>query len=137
MQFGAGTFIAVLLPVSGTQQLLLHQSWFTSTETIRTIRDGEPRTATSTFTQLLTSEGGFFFFFMFHFFTSTETIRTIRDGEPRTAASNFTHLLRSDTSSSSLLYVHRDYKGRGARDGHLEFHTAPELFFVFILFFFF
>ena len=28
------------------------QSYFTSSETIRTIRDGEPRTATSTFTQL-------------------------------------------------------------------------------------
>ena len=33
------------------------QCCFTSTETIRTIRDGEPRTATSTFTQLLSSEG--------------------------------------------------------------------------------
>ena len=32
------------------------QCCFTSTETIRTIRDGEPRTATSTFTQLLSSE---------------------------------------------------------------------------------
>ena len=31
------------------------QCCFTSTETIRTIRDVEPRTATSTFTQLLTS----------------------------------------------------------------------------------
>ena len=29
------------------------QRYFTSTETIRTIRDGEPRTSTSTFTQLL------------------------------------------------------------------------------------
>ena len=32
--------------------------------------------------------------------------------------------------SSLLLYVHRDrtnYQGRGARDGHLDFHTAPEL----------
>ena len=29
---------------------------FTSTETIRTVRDGEPKTATSTFTQLLSSE---------------------------------------------------------------------------------
>ena len=29
--------------------------WFTSTETIKTIRDGEPRTATSTFTQLLST----------------------------------------------------------------------------------
>ena len=28
---------------------------FTSTETILTVRDGEPRTATSTFTQLLSS----------------------------------------------------------------------------------
>ena len=31
--------------------------------------------------------------------------------------------------SSVLLYVHRDhkdYKGRGAQDGHLDFHTAPE-----------
>ena len=31
------------------------QCCFTSTETVRTIRDGEPRTATSTFTQLLSS----------------------------------------------------------------------------------
>ena len=31
------------------------QCCFPSTETIRTIRDGEPRTATSTFTQLLSS----------------------------------------------------------------------------------
>ena len=33
-------------------------------------------------------------------------------------------------SSSVLLYVHRDHKdrsGRGAQDGHLDFHTAPEL----------
>ena len=31
---------------------------------------------------------------------------------------------------STLLYVHRnhnDYQGRGAQDGHLDFHTAPEL----------
>ena len=29
-----------------------------------------------------------------------------------------------------LLYVHRDHKdcqGQGAQDGHLHFHTAPEL----------
>ena len=32
------------------------QCYFTSTETIRLIRDGEPRAATSTFTQLLSSE---------------------------------------------------------------------------------
>ena len=34
------------------------QCCFTSTEIVRTIRDGEHRTATSTSTQLLTSEQG-------------------------------------------------------------------------------
>ena len=46
-------------------------------ETVRTIRDGEPRTATSTFTQLLSSE------FMFNFaLRPWRPARTIRDGEP-------------------------------------------------------
>ena len=58
----------------------------TSTDTIRTVRDGEPRTAISTFTQLLSSEMQFKV-------TSTETILTIRDGERRTAISTFTKLL--------------------------------------------
>ena len=51
-------------------------------------------------------------------------------GEPRTATSTFTQLLSSEPLRSGLLYVHRDsrdYKGRGARDGHLDVHTAPEL----------
>ena len=48
-----------------------------STETVRTVRDGEPRTATSTFTQLPSS--------MYHgkqtfCLTATEAIRLIRDG---------------------------------------------------------
>ena len=33
--------------------------------------------------------------------------------------------------SSVLRYVHRDHKdlqGRGAQDGHLDFHTPPGLF---------
>ena len=34
------------------------QCYFTSTETIRLIRDGEPRMATSTFTQLLSCVSG-------------------------------------------------------------------------------
>ena len=42
--------------------------------------DGEPRTATSTFTQLLTSGQSFF---LNCCFTSTETIQTIRDGLDR------------------------------------------------------
>ena len=36
------------------------QCCFTSTETLRTIRDGEPRMATSTFTQLLSSDNKIF-----------------------------------------------------------------------------
>ena len=53
--------------------------------------------------------------------------------EPRTSTSTCTQLLISDISSSSdslLLYVHRDhsdYYGRGALDGHLDFHTAPSV----------
>ena len=48
---------ALLLGQTSSQHVR-HFCWccFTSTETIRTIRDGEPRTATSTFTQLLSSE---------------------------------------------------------------------------------
>ena len=64
-----------------------------------------------------------------------ETVRTIRDGETRTATSTFTQLLSSDPTLLLLLlqklfYVHRDrknYWGRGDQDGHLDFHTAPEL----------
>jgi len=37
------------------QEFKFNVQCFTSTETIRAIRDGEPRTATSTFTQLLNS----------------------------------------------------------------------------------
>ena len=43
-------------------------------------------------------------------FTSTETLRTIRDVGPRTATSTFTQFFVFQSSSSSmLLYVHRDY----------------------------
>ena len=39
--------------------LLLFQCCSTSTETERTIKDGKPRTATSTFTRLLSTDSGF------------------------------------------------------------------------------
>ena len=39
-------------------QAVLVECCFTSTETVGLFRDGEPRTATSTLTQLLSSEGG-------------------------------------------------------------------------------
>ena len=45
------------LPYSSWTLRARVQCCFTTTETIRPVRDGEPRTATSTFTQLLNSEG--------------------------------------------------------------------------------
>ena len=86
------------------------QCCFTSTETLRTIREGELRTATSTFTQLLSSAPEKPF--VQCCFTCTETVRAIRDGELRTTTSTFTQLQSSVcvTSSSVLLYVHRNHK---------------------------
>ena len=56
--------------------MLSVQCCFTSTETVRTIRDGEPRTATWIFTQLLGSA----LLLLSWCFTSTETVWLIRDG---------------------------------------------------------
>ena len=49
------TLLSSSIKVSTSSSLVQvqHWYWFTSTETIRLIWDGEPRTATSTFTQLL------------------------------------------------------------------------------------
>ena len=66
------------------------QCCITSTETIQTTRDGGPRTATSTFTQLLSSDTSSSVLLFVH-----RDLRTIRDGEPRTATSTFTQLLNS------------------------------------------
>ena len=52
------------------------QCRFTSTETVRTVRDGEPRTATLTFTQLLSSVLPLSFSCCL---TSLETVGTVRD----------------------------------------------------------
>ena len=79
------------------------------TETVRTIRDREPRKATSAFTQLLSSEK----VQVQCCFTSTEIVRTISDGEPRTVTSTFRQLLSSEVTSSLLLYVHRDRDHKG------------------------
>ena len=127
-----GTLRAFLHMLVLRASAVLFSCWITSTETIRLIRDGEPRTSTSTFTQLLS--------FFFHgalgpqkpsgllgtespgrpprllhsswaplswCFRSTETIRTIR---PRTATSTFTQPPSSEAlpASSVSLYVHRD-----------------------------
>ena len=65
---------------------------FTSTETIRTVRDGEPRTATSTFTLLLSSVNISSMLLYVH---RDHIIKTISDGEPGTATLTFTQLLSS------------------------------------------
>ena len=97
----------------------------TSTETVRTVRDGEPRTATPTLTQLLNSGDR-----VQCCLTSTETVRTVRDGEPRTATLTLTQLLNSGdrvqcclTSSETVRTV-RDGEPRTV---HPDFNTAPEL----------
>ena len=66
------------------------QCCFTSTETVRTIRDWEPRATISHSSWVLGV------LIVECCFTSTETLRTNRDREPRTATSTFTQLLNSD-----------------------------------------
>ena len=86
------------------------QCCFTSTEDAGTVRDWGPRTAISSFTQLLSSVYASVLLY------DHRNQERIGDGEPRTATSTFT----------VLLYVHRNhqaYWGRGAQDGHLDFHT--------------
>ena len=67
-------------------------------------------------------------------FTSTETILgSIRDGEPRAATSTFTRHLNFDRrcsdrrSSVQFNVALRSQRLIRAQDGHLDFHTAPEL----------
>ena len=112
--------LGTLLSLYGRSSMV--QCRFTSTETLRTIRDVEPGTATSTLAQLLSSErirvrAQCCFASteavrtiraprLSHSserirvraqccFMSTETIRTIRDVKPRTATSTFTQRLSS------------------------------------------
>ena len=94
------------------------QCCFTPTETVGIIRDGEPRTSTTSFTKLLRSD---------YVHRESETVRTVRDVEPRTSTTSFTQLLRSD-------YVHRESETvgtvrdvSGAQDVYHFFHTALEI----------
>ena len=79
--------ISLLCKLEGLARNQPVQCCFTSTETIRTIRDGEPRVATSTFTQLLNSNQSLVQ--VQCGFTSTETIR---DEEHMTASSTLIFL---------------------------------------------
>ena len=109
------------------------QCCLTSTETVRTIRDGEPRAATSTLTQLLSSEVRLLLQCRF---TSTD-----RDGEPRTATSTFSpgrpprlsaqdgHLDFQPRTATSTFSPGRPPR-LSAQDGHLDFQprTATSTF---------
>ena len=70
--------------------------FFTSTETVGTIRDGEPRTATSIFTELLSSECLSSSSMLLYVPGDRRDYYSIRDGVPRTATSTFTQTLCSE-----------------------------------------
>ena len=56
--------------------------------------------------------------------------RFIRDGEPRTATSTFTQLLSPESQLVRCCFTFTEtvgLLGTGAQDGHLDFHTAAEL----------
>ena len=79
-----------------------------ATEIVRLIRDREPSTAASTFTQLLNSVCASS---VQCCFMSVWTIRIIRDREPSTATSTLTQLMNCLRQFSSvLLYVHGNHK---------------------------
>ena len=104
-------------------------SWmlFYPSESIRTIRDREPRTSTSTCTQLLRSES--IFARVWCWFTSAETVGIIRNREPRTSTSTFTQLLSSEMECDTFgwrvaLHIHRNHRcikdGRPRRPSRLS-----------------
>ena len=81
---------------------------FTSTETMRRIRDGKPRMFTSTFTKLLSSELSLF---KFSFALRPQRpwgLLGSRGRPPRLPHSSWA--LSHPCSSSVLLYVHRDIR---------------------------
>ena len=84
------------------------QCCFMSTEIMRIIRDGEPRTATSTFAQLLNS-------------ATVEAIQAYVQPQPPFSPDSDNR--KSPSSSSVLLYVHRDHKNY-VRDGEPGMATS-------------
>ena len=96
------------------------QRCFTSTETAGTLRDRKPRTATSTFTQLLSFDLDMTSYSSYSsvlLYIRRDYRLGIRYREPRTATSTFTQLLSFDLDmtsyssySSVLLYIRRDYR---------------------------
>ena len=64
--------VCAVLCAPCTRQMDIVQRCFAFTETLQTIRDGEPRSATSTFTQLLSSADRQMFTFSVYFVQSNE-----------------------------------------------------------------
>ena len=95
-----------------TRSVLLHVH---RDPNIRTIRDGEPRSATSIFSQLQSYDSTFNQCFL----TSTETVRTFRDGEPRSATSIFTQLQSYDNTFNQCFLTSTETVST-FRDGELR-----------------
>ena len=97
-----------------------------STETVRTTKDKESRTSTSSFVQLLNK--------VFSVVSRPQRpYRLLGTKEPRTSTSSFAQLLSSDKSAVRVQCCFlstetvRTVGGHGVQDGHLDFHTAPEI----------
>ena len=91
-------------------------------------RTGLWGTSTSTFTQLLSSERWFFFFHGLPVPNKPYVYVDVKHHERRRTTFQNSLLL---TSTETV----RVCQGRGAQDGHLDFHTAPELLNVVLSFF--
>ena len=85
---------------SGEAMMGFIQCRFSSTDTLRTIRDGESRTSTSSFTQLLLSSAEWW---VQCCFTFTETIRTVRELGAQDVHLDFHKV-------NMVLNVHRNHK---------------------------
>ena len=101
---------------SGLFRQIQFQRRLSSAETVRLIRDGRPRTATSTFTQLLGPVGPVQVQCCFTSTLITKSTRLIRDGEKG--------LWRRGRGGGGRLYTYRytvtTRMTTGAQDGHLD-----------------
>ena len=91
------------------------QCCFTSTETVRTVRDGELGTSTETVRTVRDRELG----------TSTETVRTVRDGELRTSTETV-RTVRDGELRTSTETVRTIRDGELRTGSHLDFNTTHE-----------
>ena len=96
------------------------QCCFTSTEDVRTVRDGEPRTSTSTLTQLLNSDTPREFKLNVAYVHRDRRYYWVRG--PRASTSTLTQLLSSDTPR--MLKFNVALRPQRIRDGGLRMSTT-------------